>query len=146
MQVQVALLALSVEDGGRAELGGAAAKAQMRRFVCGFFEEDEARFGGGTKVRRGMLRQVRESGLEVQRAAKGAAKQLEADMWWSTASSGRRSGGWRTGGWRSRGGRALRGSGSCRRSGWRAREGAGVHAAGAQAGAHPLLRNNAVIP
>ena len=52
----------------------------MRRFVCGCIEEDEARFGGGTKVRRGMLRQVRESGLEVQRAAKGVAKQLEADM------------------------------------------------------------------
>ena len=46
-QVQVALLALSVEDGGRAEFAGAAAEARMRRFVRGFFEEDEARFGGG---------------------------------------------------------------------------------------------------
>ena len=42
-QLQVALLALSVEDGGQAEFAGTAAEAQMRRFVCGFFEEDEAR-------------------------------------------------------------------------------------------------------
>ena len=57
-QVQAALLALSVKHGGRAEFAGAAAKARMRLFVCGFFEEDEARFGGGTKARRAMLRQV----------------------------------------------------------------------------------------
>ena len=78
--MQVALLALRMEDGGRAEFAGAAAKARMQRLVCGFFEEDNARFGGGTKARRAMLRQVRSSGLEVQRAAKGVAKQLEADM------------------------------------------------------------------
>ena len=79
-QVQVALLALSVEDGGRAEFAGTAAEAQMQRLVCGFIEEDKERHGGGTKARKGMLRQVWESGLEVQRAAKEAAKQLEADI------------------------------------------------------------------
>ena len=60
-QLQVALLALSVEDGGRAEFAGVAAKARMQRLVCGFFEEDEARFGGGTKARRVMLRQLKKS-------------------------------------------------------------------------------------
>ena len=79
-QLQVALMALSEVDGGRGQYMGAAAEAQMKRFVCGFFEEDDARFGGGTKARKGMLRMVRDCGLEVQRAAKGAAKQLEADM------------------------------------------------------------------
>ena len=52
-QLQVALLALSVEDGSRAEFAGAVAKARMRRLVCGFFEEDEARFGGGALKRGG---------------------------------------------------------------------------------------------
>ena len=71
-------------------------------------------------MRKGMLRQVRESGHEVQRAAKGAAKQLESDIvehgkQWATIR--RLAHRWLR---RLREGRALRGSGSCRRSGWRA--------------------------
>jgi hypothetical protein len=64
-QLQVTLMALSVEDGGLEQYLGAEAEAQMRRFVCGFFEEDDARFGDGTKVRKKMLRWVRDCGLEV---------------------------------------------------------------------------------
>ena len=79
------MLALRKEDGGREEFEGAAARARScyaAAAVClrVLRREDEKRFGGGSKVRKAMLRQVWESGLEVQRAAKGAAKQLEADM------------------------------------------------------------------
>ena len=59
---------------------GVVAKEQLRRFVCGFYEEEEARRGGGTRVRKQMLRMVRDSGLEVQRAAKEAAKTFETEM------------------------------------------------------------------
>ena len=79
-QLQVALLALSVEDGGQAEFAGEAALEQMRRLVSGFVEEDVEQHGGGTKARKGMWRLVRESGLRVQRAGKEVAKQLEADI------------------------------------------------------------------
>ena len=39
-QMQVALLALSNEDGGRAEFAGKAAADQMRRLVSGYVEQD----------------------------------------------------------------------------------------------------------
>ena len=117
-QLQVALLALSVEDSGQAEFAGAAAEAQMRRFVCGFIEEDEARFGGGTKVRKCCGR-CGKAGLRCSGQLRVRPSSWSRTLW-STASSGRRFAGWRIGGWRLRGGRALRRSDSCRRSGWRA--------------------------